>query len=184
MQSNDLSGVRNHECDDRREILRHEIEEGLREEILDDALNGTVVAAMIVEKPAGVPEEGIDEQDEEVEGDARPVQDGQREMKDMNVDDQAGDEGEDDVHEDDEDEEEVLDEEEETEEVEAQAESNEMDVLPEKVSEENLFVDAVPLDGYQGELRLVLVVVHVRVEMHESLSIVLNRNEDFESRFG
>ena len=78
------------------------------------------------------------------------------------------------MHEDHEDEEEVFDEEKETEEVETQAQSNEIEVLPEEISQENLFVDRAPLDGCQRETRLVLVIVNVRVEMHESFSIVLD----------
>ena len=81
-----MSGVRNHKCNDCREILRHEIEEGLREKILDDALNGTVVATIVVERPAGAPEERIDQKDEEVKANACPVQYRQREMEEMNVD--------------------------------------------------------------------------------------------------
>ena len=80
MQGNYLIRVGNDQKNDGGEILRHDVEERLREKILDRSVDCAIVAAMIVDEPARVPEKGIDEDDEQVQSHTRVIQNGHGEV--------------------------------------------------------------------------------------------------------
>ena len=117
------------------------------EQIFDFAMDGAIVRSMLVDEPAGVPEKGVAQQNEQAERHTRQMKNRQWEMKEAEVDDRCEEKRMNQMEQKDEEKEEILDENQQTEEVEGNRQDARRSIRTQEIIEENRFVVA-------GDLRI------------------------------